>query len=95
MILAGKCCLQLLLHYSCTTTTQRLSGVGSYPLSYQSLPTHVEVVTKNILPGKPKDSTRQGGIIFWLRGNLWDVLDISPEIALMINDDNDQICIKI
>ena len=37
----------------------------------------------------------QGGIIFWLRGSLQDVPDISPEIALMKNDDNDQICIEI
>ena len=33
---------------------------------------------------------RQGGIILWPRGNLHDVLDTLPEIALMKNDDNDK-----
>ena len=37
----------------------------------------------------------QGGIIFWLRGILRDVPDISPGIELIKNDDNDQICIKM
>ena len=32
----------------------------------------------------------QGGIIFLLCGNLWDVPDILPEIALMKNDKRDQ-----
>jgi hypothetical protein len=37
----------------------------------------------------------QGGIIFWLCANLGDVPNILPEMTLMKNDDNDQICIKI
>ena len=41
------------------------------------------------------DHLRQSGIIFWLCGNLRDVPNISPEIALMKNDDNDQLCIKM
>ena len=36
----------------------------------------------------------QGGIIFGLRGNLWDVPEISSGIALMKNDDKKN-CIKL
>ena len=35
----------------------------------------------------------QGGILFWLRGNLRDRPAISPEIALINNEDNDRKCI--
>ena len=30
----------------------------------------------------------QGGILFWLRGSLRDLLAISPEIALIKHNDN-------
>ena len=33
---------------------------------------------------------RQGGILFWLRGSLRDLLTISPEIALFKHNDNNQ-----
>ena len=35
----------------------------------------------------------QGGIIFWLRGSLRDVPDISPEIAFIKSEYNDKKCI--
>ena len=35
----------------------------------------------------------QGGILFWLRGNLRDGLGISPEIAVIKNRNNDRKCI--
>ena len=35
----------------------------------------------------------QGGILFWLRGNLRDRPGISPEIALIKNKNNDRKCI--
>ena len=35
----------------------------------------------------------QGGILFWLQGNLKDLPDISSEIALIkINDENQKSC---
>ena len=39
-----------------------------------------------------KLANKQGGIIFWICGILRDVPEISPENALMKNDDNDKIC---
>ena len=34
----------------------------------------------------------QGGILFWLQGNLQDLLDISSEIALIKLDNNQKSC---
>ena len=40
-----------------------------------------------------KAKRMQGGILFWLHGNLWVGPDILPETALKKNKDNDKICI--
>ena len=34
---------------------------------------------------------KQGGILFWLLGSLRDMLEISPEIAIIKGYDNDKI----
>ena len=44
-------------------------------------------------PSEVRASSEQGGILFWLCGNLRDRLGISPEIALVKNEEDDRKCI--
>ena len=39
---------------------------------------------------KLQEMEKQGGILFWLRGSLQDLLTISPEIALFKQNDKNQ-----
>ena len=51
---------------------------------------HIIILWQDIRKKEISLYSVQGGILFCLRRNLWDWLGISPEIALIKNNNNDR-----